>query len=148
MPECLAYQTDESTPYPRTWERRAQRRYCREDKRKKTLTLIDPSIRRGDARAKFKRLAEEWQKGTAIHSSMAKMATHPAYQKIIGMGTVALPFLFEQLKSEGDEPDHWFWALAAITDENPVPRESRGRIAEMAKAWLQWGRENGYAELA
>jgi hypothetical protein len=98
--------------------------------------------------AKFKRLAEAWQKDTAIHSSMTKIVMHPAYQKIIGMGSDALPFLFKQLRLEGDEPNHWFWALAAITDKNPVPQESRGHIAEMSKAWLEWGRENGYVEMA
>lgn len=97
--------------------------------------------------AKFKRLAEAWQADTATYSSMAQIAMHPAYQNIIGMGKDALPFLLKQLKSEGDEPHHWFWALAAITGENPVPKQSRGKIVEMAKAWLEWGRQSGYVKL-
>jgi hypothetical protein len=37
------------------------------------------------------------------------------------------------------EPDHWFWALAAITRKNLIPPESRGKIKEMAEAWIRWG---------
>ena len=99
------------------------------------------------AGAKFRRLTKAWQDDSGVHSSTLKVAMHPAYQQMIGMGPEALPFLFEQLRSEGDEPNHWFWALAAITAENPVPKESRGRISEMAKAWLKWGRERGYVKL-
>lgn len=97
--------------------------------------------------AKFNRLVREWQKGSAIQSSMVQIAMRPAYQQMIGMGEKALPFIFAQLKSEGNEPDHWFWALAAITTANPIPTEMRGRVADMAKAWLQWGSEHGYTKL-
>jgi hypothetical protein len=34
--------------------------------------------------------------------------------------------------------------LEAITGANPVLPEQRGRLDEMAAAWLAWGRENGY----
>ena len=42
------------------------------------------------------------------------------------------------------EPDHWFWALEAITQENPVPPEAAGRVAKMAEAWIAWGKQQGY----
>jgi hypothetical protein len=114
----------------------------------KYIVLVDrPKSYSNADEAKFKRLAEVWQRDTAIYSSMVQTAMHPAYQNIIGMGKDALPFLFKRLQSEGDEPHHWFWALAAITGENPVPKESRGRVAEMAKAWFEWGRENGYGDM-
>jgi hypothetical protein len=38
------------------------------------------------------------------------------------------------------EPDQWFWALQAITEEDPVPPPSRGKVREMALAWIEWGR--------
>jgi hypothetical protein len=97
--------------------------------------------------AKFERLVKSWQRQTAVHSSVMKIVMHPAYQQMIGMGKTALPFIFARLKAEQEEPDHWFWALAAITEENPVPKESRGRLAEMADAWLRWGSENKYVNL-
>jgi hypothetical protein len=29
------------------------------------------------------------------------------------------------------------------TGEDPVPEESKGKVAEMAQAWLAWGRKAG-----
>ena len=39
---------------------------------------------------------------------------------------------------EGDDPDHWFPALEAITGANPVPESDFGNLAKMADAWLGW----------
>lgn len=66
---------------------------------------------------------------------------HPSYQQIIGMGSEAVPLILKDLQQQ---PDHWFWALAHITGEDPVPEEKRGRLGEMAEAWLNWGRRNGH----
>lgn len=68
------------------------------------------------------------------------MAVLRPYQHIIGMGWDAVPFLLVEMARE---PDQWFWALEAITEENPVPQESRGRVREATEAWLAWGRERG-----
>jgi hypothetical protein len=68
------------------------------------------------------------------------MVLHPAYQRIIGMGTAAVPFLLCELERR---PDHWFWALTAITGADPVKPEHRGKLREMANAWLKWGKEQG-----
>jgi hypothetical protein len=83
----------------------------------------------------FHRLMNEWRAAKGVGSTVAKIAMHPAYQQIIGMGERALPLIFRELERE---PDHWFWALQAITGEDPVPPSARGRIAEMARAWLHW----------
>jgi hypothetical protein len=95
---------------------------------------------------KFHRLADEWKRERGALSTAAAMAALPSYRKIMGMGKDALPFIFAELKAEGDSPSHWFLALAAITDENPVPPESRGKLSEMAKAWLAWGKKAGYVD--
>ena len=55
-------------------------------------------------------------------------------------GATAVPFILEELKTE---PDDWFWALSAITGENPVQETDAGNMHAMTKAWLQWGREKG-----
>jgi hypothetical protein len=68
------------------------------------------------------------------------MAMHPAYQQIIGMGREVVPLILRELERE---PDHWFWALKAITGEDPVPEQHRGRVRAMADAWIRWGREHG-----
>jgi hypothetical protein len=69
------------------------------------------------------------------------MTAHPAYQSIIAMGPIAVPWLLDRLQIN---PDHWFVALRIITGVNPVPPESRGRFKEMTAAWLEWGRKEGF----
>lgn len=92
-------------------------------------------------REKFTRLAAQWKDESVHMSNTAQMAMLRSYQNIIGMGEPAVPLLLEELQRE---PDHWFWALESITSENPVPSEAGGRIDEMARAWIDWGREKGY----
>jgi len=82
-------------------------------------------------------LADQWTKETAALSSVTEMATHPAYQQIIGMGPRAVRFLLRRLRDGGG---HWFWALKSITRQDPVPAEARGNVRAMAKAWLDWGK--------
>jgi hypothetical protein len=89
---------------------------------------------------RFYSLAETWQRECAHLSSLREMVLHPAYQEIIGMGREALPFLLRELERK---PDHWDWALRAITGENPVPPEHRGRLADIARDWLEWARKKG-----
>lgn len=91
--------------------------------------------------SKFMRLREEWKSQRGPESSTARLAMHPAYQKIIGMGPAVVPLLLRELESE---PEAWFWALRAITEEDPVPPEIRGDGGAMAQAWLKWGKEWGY----
>jgi hypothetical protein len=90
---------------------------------------------------RFRRLARAWKKETWFHSSITQKSVHPAYQQIIGMGSPAVPLILRELTRK---PDHWFWALTAITGEDPVPDSATGRLEEMTEAWLRWGREHGY----
>ncbi len=93
---------------------------------------------------KFQKLTKEWRDTRGARSTAAQMAMLRPYQEIIGMGEDAIPFILAQLKAEGSSPDHWFWALAAISNDNPVPAKSRGKLSEMAVAWLEWGRQKEY----
>ena len=107
---------------------------------------IELSVRLSDtpeetSRARFEALASRWQEETGALSSITQKAMHPAYQEIIGLGSDALPLILHELELE---PGHWFWALRAITGENPVVPEQQGRMREMAAAWLEWGRDRGY----
>jgi hypothetical protein len=90
---------------------------------------------------RFLDLVALWKRERGPYSSSARLAEHPAYQQIIGMGPEVVPLLLRELERE---PDHWFRALHALTGANPVPTESRGKVREMAVAWLRWGREQGY----
>jgi hypothetical protein len=105
---------------------------------------MTPSITRALGKAtpreRFQQLAAEWKQQSRHMSNTAQMAMLRPYQKIIGMGWDAVPLILEEL---GREPDQWFWALEAITDENPVPPEAAGQVGPMAQAWIDWGRLNG-----
>jgi hypothetical protein len=96
------------------------------------------------SKKEFHKLVEKWRKETQYLSSVHDMVLHPAYQKIIGMGREALPFLFEELKRQSD---HWFWALHAITGADPVPPEEKGNLEAMTRRWLHWGAANGLINL-
>jgi hypothetical protein len=95
-----------------------------------------------DSSVQFEALVREWKNFESPSSSVAKLAMHPAYQRIIGMGEAAVPLLLAELERE---PDHWFWALHAITGADPVPEQSRGNLKRMSEAWLEWGKQQGYS---
>jgi hypothetical protein len=103
--------------------------------------LVDPDVATWVV---FQDLRRQWQQERGARASVAEMAMTHAYQNIVGMGPEVIPAILMQLRSEGDRPDHWFWALASITRDNPVPLQSRGKVREMAKAWLEWGEQKNY----
>jgi hypothetical protein len=100
-----------------------------------------PVIETTEIETTFLELAEQWRHDTGMLSVISKISMHPAYQRIIGMGQPVVPLIMRELEHE---PDHWFWALNSITGVNPVKPEQRGNLNQMAQAWVEWGRENGY----
>ena len=93
--------------------------------------------------ARFNELAGQWLKDAAFHSNPAIIARHPAYREIIAMGKQAIPFILEEMAQKRSRP-HWFQALHDITGMTPAPEEVRGKVEEVAAAWLKWGQEQGY----
>src|SRR5436309_12028734 len=91
-------------------------------------------------RGRFQRLAAKWKGEARFLSNTVQMAMLDSYQRIIGMGEPVVPLILSELERD---PDQWFWALQAITEEDPVPTESRGKVREMAQAWITWGRARG-----
>lgn len=102
---------------------------------------IPISRQRESVEARFNRLVRTWKSQVGPTSSLTDMVMHPAYQQIIGMGREAIPLLLGELERE---PDHWFWALKAITGVDPVAPRLKGKLGEMAKEWLKWGREQSF----
>lgn len=100
--------------------------------------LVAPPKRLG---ALFAELTAEWRQDTRFLSSTSAIATHPAYQRIIGLGPQVIPLILSDLQRA---PGHWFWALTALTGENPVDPADQGRIGAMTAAWLKWGTDNGW----
>lgn len=86
----------------------------------------------------FGDLCEVWRVETVLLSSVEQIALHPAYQRIIGLGSAALPYIFRELARE---PGHWFWALRAITGDDPARGEQT--LDGATQRWLRWAEERG-----
>jgi len=101
------------------------------------VTVPNPSLGAGlGLAATFAHLAEVWRDATMFSSSPTEIATHWAYQRIIGLGPEVVPLIFRDLQDGGS---HWHWALSALTGENPaLDTTSPGEASER---WLDWGRE-------
>ena len=93
------------------------------------------SRKNAELRVKFDELAAQWLRETEYLSSSTAIVAHPAYQEIIQMGTVALPWIIQALK-ETEGP--WYRALRTITGENPVPPSEIGKPDAMTERWLEW----------
>ena len=89
----------------------------------------------------FYNLVEEWKQDIEFESSLTRMILHPAYQRIIGLGENALPLIFNELRQD---PDYWFWALSAITGEDPLAPKDMGSLKKMTEAWLRWAETHNY----
>lgn len=87
---------------------------------------------------RFREHATRWRKQTDGFSLARKKANHPDYQAIIDLKWEAVPLVLKELRDRGG---HWFWALSAMTGDNPIPREAAGNVSEMRECWLRWGRD-------
>jgi len=84
-------------------------------------------------------LIAQWHVERGATSSIEDMCSRPAYLRILAMGPDILPLLIAQLRSEKDDPDHWFVALHHLSGgEDPIPDEDKGDMVRMAKAWVDW----------
>lgn len=89
---------------------------------------------------KFLRLVNQWRRETRHVSSIYEKSMNMAYQKIIGMGHEALPYILRDFEQTHDD---WLWALQAITDAAPDPMpEQYEDFGEVVEAWLNWARDN------
>ena len=100
------------------------------------IELVDPK-QVSRIRPRFQRLSAEWKDQSRYLSNTAQMAMLPSYQRIVGMGWPVVPLILESLVRE---PDHWFWALHALTGAEPVPFGVRGTSGASAiSAWRAAG---------
>jgi hypothetical protein len=94
-----------------------------------------------DVEREFDRLASIWRAETILFSRLDKRCMHRAYQRIIAMGEIAIPFILRDLKRTHDD---WFWALNVIAGEDSIPDDTPDSVDSLVEAWLSWGRANGY----
>lgn len=95
-----------------------------------------------DLQETFDELAAEWRAETAGLSSPRAITGHAAYQQIIEMGEPAIRLILQDMETNGG---WWYPALRELTGTNPVPETAKGSLPLNDEAWLQWGRQNGYA---
>ena len=98
------------------------------------MKLVSGVHKETQTEREFHALARQWRTETKHLSSSQAMIQHPAYQKIVGLGLAALPVLLRELQQR---PDHWFWALRAISGEDAARPGATFRQA--VEDWVRWG---------
>jgi hypothetical protein len=83
----------------------------------------------------FESLAGRWEQETGAFSTIIDKVTHPAYQRIIGLGPAAIPLILRRIR---ERPGYWFWALEALTGVDPA--QDADGFDTAVGAWLRWGR--------
>ena len=91
----------------------------------------------------FAHFRDAWRKERGPTSWVEEMTACPSYIQIMHMGPGVVPYIIEQLRREGDNPDHWYVALEALTGADPVPESAYGYTTKIAQAWLEWANEEG-----
>ena len=90
---------------------------------------------------RFQELVKQWHEETDGLSSPSKIASHPAYLRIISMGPPVVGLILRELESNGG---YWYPALRALTEANPVPENAKGKPRLIKAEWLAWGSMHGY----
>lgn len=90
-------------------------------------------------RAWFEALSQVWHRDTDASSMLRRKFEHPAYRAILAKGPAMVPFI---LRETATSPGHWSEALRTLTGEDPVPARASTTVA--CRAWVAWGRSQGY----
>lgn len=87
-------------------------------------------------------LFDKWAAETNVYSSPLQIKDHRIYQLLLRHGDAVVETALAKLD---ETPMHSMLMLSAVTGENPVTEEMRGRIPNMINAWREWARnrENG-----
>ena len=92
---------------------------------------------------RFQALATRWIATTRYRSNTQALRNHPVYQELVALGEPVVPLLLMELGRQLTVS--WFAVLVAITGENPPPPGLADRVDVMSRAWIDWGRQRGYA---
>jgi hypothetical protein len=118
--------------------------YCSSEDMTLSMPTVSWLIEEGllePTKTEFNSLANTWKAQTDHLSNVTMKCMHPAYQRIIGMGKTVVPLILNDLKATQAD---WFWALSAITGQNPISEQDAGYVDRMTEAWLRWGKSLGY----
>ncbi len=106
-----------------------------------TIPSYKSKIEPDDLERIFNHLVQWVLTDTGSKSSTLRIAIHPGYQQIIGLGESAVPLLLREVERR---TGRWFWALKAITRQDPVLPNDRGKTKKMIETWIKWGQQQGY----
>jgi hypothetical protein len=84
-------------------------------------------------------LVQEWRSSIGHLSRIGQITSLPSYRDIVNLGDRATPLLLRELRRQ---PDHFFTALRELTGAQPITHDDRGRLKNMARAWIDWGLAN------
>ena len=84
-----------------------------------------------------------WKQETIFSSSISEITNNSSYQAIIKLGYDIIPFIIDDLKKSDN---HWFYALEAITNHNPIKRGHEGDVVLMKRDWIEWAEENNLTD--
>lgn len=89
--------------------------------------------------AEFPKLVKQWKDETFFVSSSTKLFNHPAYVRIMAMGTAGISLVLKELQKDSGR---WFYALKFMAGKDV----SAGikDYDEAKSAWLEWGYKNNY----
>ncbi|MGA2704560.1 MAG: hypothetical protein ABSH35_26125 [Isosphaeraceae bacterium] len=96
-----------------------------------------------DVARRFQGLATRWIATTRYRSNTQALRNHAVYQELVALGEPVVPLILLEL--ERQPRVSWFIVLTGITGENPVPPAHAGQVNAMARTWIDWGRQRGYA---
>ena len=103
-------------------------------------SLALPVSTRVDVKREFIELAQKWEEDTVHISSLSDKYLHPSYARIIGLGPSVVPLILRTIR---DEPGDWFYALRALTGDDPVTPDMAGDLPAMTETWLHWADAKG-----
>ncbi len=96
-----------------------------------------------DVARRFQGLATQWTATTRYRSNTQALRNHAVYQELVASGEPVVPLILAELARQPSAS--WFVVLTGITGENPVQPAPAGHVDAMARAWIDWGRQRGYA---
>ncbi len=102
-------------------------------------SLYIQSVYKQQLKEKFEAYTSIWITETMFSSSVHEIINNSAYRSIVKLGKDVIPFIIEELKKE---ENHWFYALEALTGQNPIKQEHRGIIRLMKSDWIEWAEKN------
>lgn len=92
-----------------------------------------------DVKAELKSLVRRMDERLGPASRLTERLFCAEYAAVIGLGPKVVPLLIKDLQ-RSLQP--WFWALKAITREDPARHINPGDFHGIAAAWIAWGKDN------